>query len=206
MQLQKQFKKIYFAFTAVILFSSTPLFNLKAQTVKLFADQAHSNVGFSVSLAGGLTRITGKYTDFDIILNYTDSDMTKSSIEANIKAASINTGIAGRDQHLATPDFFDATQFPSITFTSDSIVKNGNGFIAFGSFQMHGISKKIQLPFTVAGKDAKEGAIGFTARYTVKRSDYLIGKDTLKPTGDSFLSNDVMVELDFIAKLKKPGK
>ena len=70
-------------------------------------------------------------------------------VKATIKAASINTGIAGRDEHLATPDFFDAAQFPLITFTSDSIVKHENAFVAFGTFMMHGISKKIQLPFSI---------------------------------------------------------
>ncbi len=204
--MQISFKKTVNIFLTLLLFIVLyPYSNLEAQTVKLIADKAHSNVGFSISMAKGLTRITGKYTDFEINVNYVDNDMTKSSIDANIKAESINTGIAGRDQHLATPDFFDAAQFPLITFKSDSISKNGNGFIAYGTFTMHGIAKKIQLPFTVVGKN-EEGSVGFTSRYTLKRRDYLIGKDTLKPAGDSFLSDDVMIEIDFIAEKPKAEK
>lgn len=200
------FKKIKNIFLPVLLFTTLfPFAHLDAQTVKLSADKAHSNVGFSVAMAQGLTRITGKYTDFDITVNYVDNDMTKSSIDANIKAESINTGIAGRDQHLATPDFFDAAQFPLITFKSDSIAKNGKDYVAHGSFTMHGITKRIQLPFTIVGKN-EEGSVGFSARYTIKRRDYLIGKDTLKPTGDNFLSDDVMVEIDFIAEKPKADK
>jgi len=67
---------------------------------------------------------------------------------------------------------------------------------------MHVITKKIQLPFTVIGKNA-DSAMGFAARYTFKRRDYLIGKDTLKPEGDSYLSDDVLIEIDFLAEQKK---
>ena len=203
--MQIPFKKIRTNFLKTLFFALIPFVHTDAQPVKLIADKSHSTVGFSVAMMQGLTRVTGKYTDFEIIITYKDSDITKSSIEANIKAESINTGIAGRDQHLATPDFFDAAKFPLITFKSDSITKNGNGYIAHGSFSMHGINKKIQLPFTIVGKNG-EGSVGFTSRYTIKRRDYLIGKDTLKPEGDGMLSDDVMVEIDFIAEKPKGEK
>ena len=194
-------------FLSVILFSAVLSPEVaNAQTIKLSADQAHSNVGFSVPLGGGITRITGKYNDYDITINYVDSDMTKSSIEANIKSASISTGVPGRDEHLCTPDFFDAAKFPSITFISDSIRKKENSFIVFGTFMLHGISKKIQLPFTITGKDPGEGAMGFSSRTTVNRRDYFIGKDTMKPPAPGFVSDDIIVEIDFIAKPPKSHK
>ena len=132
--------------------------------------------------------------------------MTKSSFEASIKAASLNTGIAGRDAHLATPDFFDTLKFPLVTFKSDTIVKNGTGYLAKGIFSMHGISKRIVLPFSIVGKSA-DGSIGFESRCTISRRDFQIGKDTLKPgKGDGFLSEDVMVEIDFLAKPPRKEK
>ena len=91
----------------------------------------------------------------------------------------------------------------NLTFVSDSIWKKGEGFIAFGTFAMHGVSKQIQLPFNVVGKDA-EGSVGITSRYVLKRSDYLIGKDA---SSDNYVSNEIMVEIDFIAKKPKaPSK
>jgi len=196
MQKPNHFKKTVFAILILTSLALLPASGAVAQTVKLYADQGHSNVGFSVSLAGGLSRITGKYNEFEVVVNYVDSDMTKSTIEANIKTASISTGISGRDEHLCAPDFFDAAKYPQITFTSDSIVKSENGFIAYGTFTMHGVSKKILLPFTIAGKDA-EGSVGFVSRCSIKRTDYLMGK------GDDFVSDEIHVEIDFIAKQKK---
>jgi polyisoprenoid-binding protein YceI len=192
-------KKVLIYFSAAFI-ASFATAEATAQTVKLYADMSHSNVGFSVPLAGGLTRITGKYTDFEIVFTYVDSSITKSSIKATIKTASINTGIAGRDEHLSNADFFDAPQYPEITFNSDSIVASGNGYIAYGTLQLHGVSKKIQLLFTVVGKDA-EGSIGFTSRYTLKRSDFKLGDDAEKP--NSYVSNEVQIEIDFIAQKPK---
>lgn len=194
------------AFLIAIIFSFSlsfyPFTTINAQSVKLIGDMAHSNIGFSVPLAGGLSRITGKYNNWEITINYVDSDMTKSQINARIKSASISTGDAGRDEHLCSADFFDAAKNPDITFVSDSIRKQGEAYIAYGIFQLHGISKKIMLPFNVAGKDA-EGSVGFTARYMLHRSDFKIGSDSEKPSPDSFVSNFIMVEIDFIAKKPK---
>lgn len=190
-------------FLTPLLFTTVCIGNMQAQTTKLSADKVHSNVGFNISLAEGLSRLTGKFNDFEIIVNYADADMTKSTIQASIKTASINTGNPGRDEHLTKPDFFDASQYPVITFSSDSIAKNAMGYTAYGSFSMHGITKKIQLPFTIVGKNA-EGSVGFTARYKLSRRDFLIGKDTLKPQNDPYLSDDVMIEIDFIAE--KPSE
>ncbi len=204
--MQTPFKTSLKIFLSILLINSfSTTISLQAQTIKLNGDAGHSNVGFSVSLAGGLTRITGKFNEFDIGINYVDNDITKSSIQANIKSATINTGIAGRDEHLTKPDFFDAAKYPLITFVSDSIRKTDNEFIAYGSFTMHGITKKIKLPFQIVGKNP-EGAIGFSARYKLSRRDFQIGKDTLKPAADGYISDEVLIEIDFIAEKPETDK
>src|SRR5262245_61824658 len=81
-------------------------------------DMNHSNVGFSVPIMGGLSKVRGKFTDFTVNLTNDEKDITKSSVSVVIKATSINTGIDGRDRHLRTADFFDVEQFPEITFQS----------------------------------------------------------------------------------------
>ena len=80
--------------------------------VKLVAETNYSTIGFSVPISNGLTRITGKFTDFAIDINYVDKDLTKSSIAAAINLASINTGIPARDEDLKTNDFFETDKFP----------------------------------------------------------------------------------------------
>jgi len=204
MTINSQCKSIFalFIFLSVAQFSNSSVY---AQTEQLLVDLNHSNISFSVPLAAGLTKITGKYTDFDITLNYVDNEITKSSVSAVIKTASINTGIAGRDEHLANADFFDAEKYPQITFTSDSIVKSANGYTAYGTFQLHGISKKIQLPFTITGRDA-EGSIGFASSYVIKRSIYGLGDDAAKANASSFVGDDISVDIGFLVKKKKEKK
>src|SRR6476620_7656634 len=91
-------------------------------------DNNHSTVGFSVPILGGLSKVTGKFSDFDIDLKVDEKDITRSSVRAVLKTASISTGITARDEHLRTADFFDAAKFPEITFESTKIRKNGKGF------------------------------------------------------------------------------
>src|SRR5262245_57214934 len=75
-------------------------------------DMNHSTVGFSVPIMGGLSKVRGKFTDFNIALTNDEKDITKSSVNVVIKAASVDTGIEGRDKHLRTADFFDVEKFP----------------------------------------------------------------------------------------------
>src|SRR5258708_528850 len=99
---QKTIAVISFTLLSAVLF---PHNESSAQTVQLMGDRDHSNISFSVPLGGGITRITGKFTDFTITFIYVDTNITKSNISAVIKASSITTGVAGRDEHLNTHDF-----------------------------------------------------------------------------------------------------
>ena len=88
-------------------------------------DTNHSTVGFSVSIMDGLSRVSGKFTDFTVTLTNDEKDITKSSVNVVIKAASINTGIPARDTHLRSADFFEVEKYPEITFQSKRIEKKG---------------------------------------------------------------------------------
>jgi len=163
-------KNFFILSLLVLLITAVPFF---AATTTYNVDTAHSNIGFSVPIMGGLSQVRGKFTDFTVTIVYDDQDITKSSVNAVIKAASVDTGIEGRDKHLRTADFFDVEKYPEITFKSSRIVKKGKSFIAEGTFTMHGVAKEIALPFTINGisKDAKTGktSLGATARIVVNR-------------------------------------
>ena len=137
---------------------------------------------------------------------YDDKDVTKSSVEAVIKAASIDTGIERRDAHLRNPDFFEVEKYPEITFKSSRIEKKGKDFIAHGTFSMHGVSKEIAIPFTVNGvnRDEKTGktVLGATGRTTVNRRDY--GINFANPDNPTFLGDTVEIELNLITKAASP--
>ncbi|HEX5708057.1 MAG TPA: YceI family protein [Pyrinomonadaceae bacterium] len=177
-----------------------------AATTKYDIDAAHSNIGFSIPVAGGLSHVRGKFNEFSVTIVYDDRDVTKSSVEATIKTASIDTGIERRDAHLRNADFFDAEKFPEITFKSTRIQKRGKGFIAHGTFTMHGVSKEVALPFTINGvtKDEKTGktTLGATARVTLNRRDYGIAYSN--PANPNFLGDSVEVELNLITRAASP--
>ena len=173
---------------------------------KYVADTAHSNVGFSMPILGGMSSVRGKFTDFTVEIVYDDKDVTKSSVNAVIKAPSIDTGIEARDKHLRNADFFDVEKFPEITFKSSRIEKKGQDFIAHGTFTMHGVAKEIALPFTINGmrKDEKTGktTLGVTARTTINRKDY--GISFSRPDNPTFLGDMVEIELNVITRAASP--
>jgi polyisoprenoid-binding protein YceI len=185
---------------AISVVAALPNTATNINAVQYVVDKNHSTVGFKVPILGGLSTVSGKFTDFDAQLNYDEADITKSSVTANIKATSVDTGIENRDKHLRTADFFDVEKYPEITFQSKRIEKRGNKLTAFGTFTMHGVSREVALPFTITGKykDPKDGAInvGFASRLTINRQDYgIVWRNKDRPT---FIGDEVEIELNLI--------
>lgn len=165
-------------------------------------DVNHSTVGFSVNIMNGLSKVRGKFTDFAITLNNDEQDITKSSVKVVIKTASINTGIAARDNHLKSADFFDAEKYPEIIFESSRIQKKGKQLTAFGTFTMHGVSKEIALPFTVIGPDksadGKKINFGYALHLSLNRRDFGINWE--HKTVPGFVGDNVEVDLELITR------
>ncbi len=196
-------KHLFIPSLLTLLIAATPFF---AAVTKYDIDAAHSNIGFSIPIAGGLSHVRGKFSDFTVTIVYDDKDVTKSSVDAVIKATSIDTGIEKRDAHLRNPDFFDVEKYPEITFKSSRIEKKGKDFIAHGTFSMHGVSKEIAIPFTLNGitRDEKTGktVLGATGKTTVNRRDY--GISYARADNPTFLGDTVEIELNLITRAASP--
>jgi polyisoprenoid-binding protein YceI len=166
-------------------------------------DNNHSTVGFSVPILGGLSQVTGKFSNFDINLQADEKDITRSTVRAVIKTASIDTGIDARDNHLRTGDFFDAEKFPEIIFQSTSVKKRGKGFVAIGDLTMHGVTKPVELPFTITGTVKKDGmtTVGYRAHLTLNRRDY--GINYTNKTTPNFIGDMIDVDIELITKAIK---
>ena len=171
---------------------------IKALTV----EANHSTLQFSIPIANGLTRVTGKFTDYNIDLNLVDNDLSKSSISAIIQAKSINTGIEARDDHLRAADFFDVELYPEITFVSDAIIQQGSNYRVEGVFAMHGVSKDMSFILEPKGSSG-ENTLGFSIRLSLNRIDYGVGTNFKHTTMENFLAEDIDVEIDFWTKKKK---
>ena len=168
---------------------------------KFAVDRSHSSVGFTVKHMV-VSKVKGFFNDYTVDIVYDDKDITKSSVEVSIKTASIDTREAKRDDHLRSPDFFDAAKFPDIIFKSKRIEKSGEGFVAVGDFSMRGVTKEIKLPFTFAGVVTDpygNTRLGLSAATKLNRQDYGVSWSKTLDNGGLVVSDDVEVSIEIEA-------
>jgi len=169
-------------------------------------EPGQSAVNFSVRHMV-LTTVHGKFTDFSGILELEDTDLSKSSVNVRINAASITTENAARDKDLRSANFLDSEKYPEITFVSHRVVKQNDGYLLVGDLNMHGLSREVSIPFTFNGsvKDlAGKMRIGFEGHVTINRKDWGINYSKLADNGGLVAANEVTIELDIEAVSTPP--
>ena len=113
-------------------------------------DPVHSSVAFSVRHF--LTRVPGHFAKFTGTITVDRDNLENSSVVAAIDVGSVSTDNEKRDDHLKSPDFFDAAKFDSITFKSTSWKKTGEGtFDVAGDLTIHGVTKPVVLKVDLLG-------------------------------------------------------
>ena len=156
----------------------------------------HSSVGFSIPIAGGITRVTGKFKELagQIVLN--EADPARCSVEVTIQAASIDTGIDERDTHLRQAEFFDAATHPLITFRSAHIEKTAEGYRVSGTLTLRGVAKQITVSFRKTGLEWEEGRplLGVAGEFKVSRAEFGVGTGWRHSVIPNFLGDEVLVE------------
>ncbi|MDP2361755.1 MAG: YceI family protein [bacterium] len=160
-------------------------------------DGSHSDVNFTVSHMM-ISKVRGSFEDFQVDIKLDAADLAKSSVSAVIQAASISTTNEKRDEHLRSADFFETDTYPTITFTSRKIAKKGEQWVATGDYTMHGVTKSIDLPFTLSGpiKDPWGGTrIGIETGLTINRQDYGLSWSNMMDGGGLVVGNDVTIEI-----------
>lgn len=138
-------------------------------------DPVHSMVIFKVKHMGA-GNFYGRFNQVSGTFTIDDADPSKSRVEFEVKADSIDTANKQREDHLKGPDFFNVVQFPAITFKGKEVKKSGEGaYEVAGDLTLHGVTKplKAKVEHVGSGKGRGGGAIaGFEATFTVKRSDF----------------------------------
>jgi polyisoprenoid-binding protein YceI len=163
-------------------------------------DPNHSSATFSVR-HNLISNVPGRFSDVNGTINYDEKDLSKSSVEATIKVATINTDNEGRDKHLKSADFFDAEKYPEITFKSKRIEKRGNQLVALGTLTMRGVSKEIELPFEINKLTTPRGTtVGVVAETKLNRQDYGINWSRALDNGGLVVANEVKIELSLEAR------
>jgi polyisoprenoid-binding protein YceI len=171
-------------------------------------DPYHTNVNFAVKHFG-ISTVRGRFDDVAGVIVADSANPANSSVEVTIATASIDTDVKMRDDHLRSPDFFDAAKYPTITFKSTKVEKRrGNNWTARGILTIHGVSKEIILPFKVTGpvKDAQVGArFGAEARLKLNRQDYGIKYNQILDNGVLAVANQVDIDISLEAVPPKPA-
>jgi polyisoprenoid-binding protein YceI len=166
-------------------------------------DKAHSTIGFQVRHL--FSKVPGKFDDFSGQIVLDEANPEQSSVEVTIKTASVDTGVKMRDDDLRSPNFFDATKFPEISFKSTSVKTTGeNTADVTGNLIMHGVTKEVVLKVELLGKGAgMQGAItsGWDAGTALKRSDFGLSWNKVIE-GTQVVGDDVQIELHVEADKK----
>jgi polyisoprenoid-binding protein YceI len=159
-------------------------------------DPNHSAVGFSVSHLV-INNVHGKFNEFTGTV-VVDNNAIKEA-KGTVAVKSIDTGIAKRDAHLRTPDFFDAEKFPNITFVSKRAEKKGDETVLIGDFTMHGLTKEIALPVKLNGPvtDPWGGTrIGLHAKTKLSRKEFGISYNATSKTGSAVVGDEIEIEIN----------
>jgi polyisoprenoid-binding protein YceI len=180
---------------AVVAFLS---FAVVASAETYQVDPAHTSIGFSIRHMV-INNVKGDFKEFAGTVEYDGKDLAQIKASGTIKAASINTGIEKRDEHLRSADFFDVAKYPEIKFESKAVQKKGDGFVMVGEFTMHGVTKLIELPMTVTGPIVDpmgKTRIGLETEITINRQDYGIKWSQKLDNGGLMVGDEVKIEIN----------
>ena len=159
-----------------ILAIASPL--AMAQTSTWAIDPAHSEIDFVVRHMA-VSNVHGRFGNIqgNVVMN--DTDATKSSVQVTIDVTTLDTGVSQRDTDLKSSNFFDVAKFPTATFASTTVVKNGTHLTVSGNLTLHGVTRPVELDVDgpsapVPGMDHKPHS-GFSASTTIGRKDFGVG-------------------------------
>jgi len=159
---------------AVLLALAAPVAGLAQSTWNL--DPTHSHASFTIRHLV-ISNVRGDFQKLSGSVKLDEKDVTKSSVEATLETASIDTRVADRDTHLRSPDFFDVAKYPVITFKSTKVEKAGPGKLKVtGDLTMKGVTKQVTLAVDGPTAEVKDPwgntRRGLAASTTLDRRDF----------------------------------
>jgi len=172
-------------------------------TTKWAIDPTHSEIGFKVKHMM-FTNVSGKFEAFDATIETDGDNFENAKISFSGDIVSISTGNPDRDTHLKSADFFDAEQFPKITFEATSFTqKDGSDYELTGDLTLHGVTKSVKLQTEFGGlmKDPWGNTkAGFSLTGKINRKDWGLNWNAALETGGVLVSEEVRlaIELQFI--------
>jgi len=165
-------------------------------------DPTHTRLGFSARHAM-VTTVRGQFTDFAGTAHVDTANPAASKVELTIRTASIDTGVADRDGHLTSADFFDAEANPEITFSSTAVEReDASTWLITGDLTIKGVSRPVTLEFESTGSARDPFGnlrIGFEGHTTISRKEWGLTWNAALETGGFLVSDKIKLEFDISA-------
>jgi polyisoprenoid-binding protein YceI len=165
-------------------------------------DAVHSRLGF-VARHAMITKVRGTFAEFAGSFDLDAHNWPASTAQVTIQVSSISTGNAQRDGHLLANDFFDASDYPQITFTSTRVERTAEDtFAVTGDLTIKGTTRPVTVDFVYTGSAVDpygNTRAGFEGISTIARSDFGITFNVTLETGGVLVSDKITLELDISA-------
>jgi polyisoprenoid-binding protein YceI len=164
-------------------------------------DPTHSTVEFSVKHLG-IATVKGVFREFEGTLEI-GADLASATATGTVKVATVDTNEAQRDEHLRSPDFFDAATYPELTFASTAIRPvDDDAFEIDGEITMHGVTRPITLTAEIQGFEQDpwgNDRVGLEITGQLKRGDFGMTFNQALGSGNMLVSDRVKLSLDVSA-------
>jgi polyisoprenoid-binding protein YceI len=161
-------------------------------------DPAHTTVGF-VARHMGLSKVRGQFESFRGEVEGDPNDITTAKARFEIDLASVDSGSPDRDAHLKSADFFDVEKYPTMTFVSKEVRKDGDTYKVIGDLTIKDVTKEVELDYEHGG-DLQDPfgnrKLGGTLTGTVKRSEWGLNWNVPLDSGGWLVSDKIQLEID----------
>jgi polyisoprenoid-binding protein YceI len=161
-------------------------------------EPTHSSIAFTARHIG-LARVHGRFNSFAGVIRVADQ-VEHSAMHVVIDAASIDTNVRMRDDHLRSEDFLDVQRFPTLEFYSERFVhKGGNRWAITGALSLHGVTRTVTLDTEYLGLgNGMEGEVRAACRATteLRRDDFTVSWQTMLARGIAVVGPSIRIDLD----------
>lgn len=169
-----------------------------ATKTKWVIDPTHSEVAFKIKHLM-ISNVKGNFSEFEATALTDGDDFSLAEIDVKINTASINTGVADRDGHLKSPDFFDAEKYPAMTFKSKSFSGSGDEYVLEGDFTIKDVTKPVSLNVEFGGLMTDPWGnvkAGFTIEGKINRKDFGLNWNAALEAGGVLVGEEVKLSAE----------
>ena len=162
-------------------------------------DGAHSAVNLTVRHMV-ISKVRGHFSKWNATLALDTADLSRSSVEVEIEAASIETGVGDRDAHLKSPDFLDAQKYPTLRYRSRRVeVVSKERLRVVGDLTIRDVTREVTLEVEYSGMSKSPWGstnAGFTASTKISRKNWGLNWNVALETGGWLVGDEIKIDLE----------